>query len=475
MSLKSETKKGVIWSSVERFSVQGIQFLVMLIMARLLSPHDYGVVGMIAVFTSVAQVFVDSGFSQALIRKNNRTEVDNSTVFYFNLVVSIFIYIILYLSAPLIAHFYNMPMLVSYIRVVGIVIIINSLSIVQVALYSSSIDFKTQAKASLFSVIISGIIGIFLAFNDYGPWALVAQQISNSVINTSVLWIYSSWRPLWAYSWKSFRELFQFGSKLLATGIINAIYGNIHTIVIGKLYSAQALGLYSRANHFASFPSSNFTTIFQRVTYPVLCKVQDDLERLATVYRKMLRCSVFIVFPCMMLLAAMAKPIVLITVGEKWVECAYLLTIICFGRMWYPVHAINLDILQVSGRSDLFLKLEIYKKLISLIILVISAPLGIAAMCYGNIIASLICLYINTYYSSRILGITLWSQIKDFMPTLMLSLFLFMGILAVNFFVSLPIMQIMIDLLLGCLIYIGGSILMRYPEYEYIKEIVKNK
>lgn len=474
-NLKKETTKGVFWSVIERFGTQGIQFLVMLVMARLLTPDDYGIVGILVVFVSLAQAFVDGGFSQALIRKKDRTEIDNSTVFYFNIVVSILIYAIFYVSAPLVSRFYEMPTLTPFMRVICLSIIINAFGVVQRALFNADIDFKTQAKASLLAVVISGILGIILAYQGYGPWALVWQQISNLIVNTICLWLYSSWRPIWAYSWKSFHELFSFGSKLLATSLLNAVYSNIHTIVIGKLYAAKSLGLYSRAKHFAELPSTQFTSIFMRVTFPVLCKVQDDIPRLTSVYRRMLRCSAYIVFPLLVGMAAVADPMVRVLIGDQWIECAYLLQIICFGRMWYPIHAINLDILQVSGRSDLFLKVEIYKKILSLTILVATAPFGIIAMCYGNVVSSLINLYINTYYSSRILGVSLWSQIKDLLPTLALCTVMFFAAWGTTLCFANAVAQLIAGTVVGIILYMGLSWLFKMQEFNEIYAIIRRK
>lgn len=468
-NLKKDTTKGVFWSLIERFGTQGVQFLVMLVMARLLSPNDYGVVGMLVVFVAIAQAFVDGGFSQALIRKKDRTEVDNSTVFYFNIVVSVLIYLIFYLFAPCVSTFYNMPTLTPFMRVICLSIIINAFGVVQRALFNANIDFKAQAKASLIAIVISGAIGITLAFRGFGPWALVWQQLSNLVVNTLFLWIYSEWRPILAYSWKSFNELFSFGSKLLATSLLNAIYNNIQTIVIGKLYAAKSLGLYTRAAHFADLPSQQFTSVFMRVTFPVLCKVQDDLERLTSVYRRMLRVSAYIVFPLLIGMAAVAHPMIEVFIGKQWIECAYMLQIICFAEMWYPIHAINLDILQVSGRSDLFLKIEIYKKIVSLALLAISVPFGIIAMCYSNLLSSLICLYINTYYSSKILGISLLSQLKDLFPTISLAMVMFVIVQVVIFFISNVFAQLVVGVIVGVIVYISLSYILRFSE---LKELI---
>ena len=383
-SLRNKAAKGILWSTVERFSVQGVQFLIMIVMARLLTPHDYGLIGMLAIFIAVAQSLIDSGFSQALIRKQDRTEVDNNTVFYFNIVVSALLYLILYVSAPLVADFYNTPQLCSVMRVVCLSIIFNSLAVVQRALLTIKIDFKTQAKAALTAAVTSGVVGITMAYHGFGVWSLVTQQLFNLGINTSLLWLLSKWRPKRLYSWQSFHELFAFGSKLLASGLLDTLYRNIYPIVIGKLFSASSLGHYSRAHQFAEFPSSNLTGIMQRVTYPVLCSIQEDDKRLEKVYRKFLKLSAFIIFPMMLGLSAVARPFIRVAIGEQWEFCAVLLQIICFSMMWYPIHAINLNLLQVKGRSDLFLRLEIIKKILGISVLCVTAPFGLVCMCYGQ-------------------------------------------------------------------------------------------
>lgn len=421
-SLKHRTFKGTIWSSVERFSVQGISFIVMIIMARVLTPDDYGLVGMLTIFIAVAQSLVDSGFSNALIRKLDRSETDNSTVFYFNIIVGTLLYVILFFCAPLIADFYNEPLLIPMTRLISLSIPINSLVVVQRALLTINLDFKTQAKASLTAAIIAGAIGITMAYTGFGVWAIVWHQLVSLVVNICLIWVFSNWHPRLVYSWSSFRELFGFGSKLAISSIISTLYDNIYLIVIGKVFRAADLGYYTRASQFAQFPSSNLTGIIGRVTYPVLCTIQHDDDRLRIVYRRFLRLSAFIVFPLMIGLAAIAKPLILILLKEKWMFASTLLSIICFSMMWYPIHAVNLNLLQVKGRSDLFLKLEIIKKIIGVAILCTTVPLGLVAMCYGSIASSILCLVVNTHYTGKLIQVGFLIQMRDLLPSLGYSL-----------------------------------------------------
>ena len=475
-SLKNKTVKGTIWSTLERFSVQGIQFIVMIIMARILTPEDYGLVGMIAIFIAVSQSLIDSGFSQALIRKQDRSEVDNSTVFYFNIGVGIILYLLLFICAPLIASFYNEPQLIPITRVIGLSLVFNSLAVVQRALLTVRLDFKTQAKATFVGAVLSGIIGISMAYTGFGVWAIVWQQIANLATVTVLLWILSHWKPIWAYSWRSFRELFNFGSKLLASGLLNTVFNNIYLIVIGKFFSASNLGYYTRAHQFTDFASSNITGIFQRVTYPVLSTIQDDDARLADVYRRLLKTSAFIVFPLMMGMAAVAKPMILSFLTREWLFSAVLIQILCFSQMWYPVHAINLNLLQVKGRSDLFLRLEIIKKTIIAVTLCLTLPFGLIPMCWGMLANSIVALVINTHYTGKLIHLGFFSQMKDLIPTLILSTT--MGVIVYTTVSAIHInswLCLGIGTVEGILIYVIAAKILRFREFSELLSIIQRK
>lgn len=472
-SLKNKTIKGTVWSSIERFSVQGIQFVVMIIMARILTPEDYGLVGMLAIFIAVSQTLIDSGFSQALIRKQDRNETDNSTVFFFNVIVGLVLYSAMWIFAPVIADFYGEPILVPLTRVISIGFIFNSLTVVQRALLTTNLDFKTQAKASLIASILSGVVGIYMAYTGYGVWSIVIQQIANLGLVAILLWVFSSWKPLWVYSWKSFHDLFGFGSKLLASGLLDTIYNNIFLIVIGKIFKASDLGFYTRSSQFSGFASSNLTGIFQRVSYPVLCTIQNDDGRLTEVYRRMLKTSAFVIFPLMIGMAALAKPMIITFLTEKWLFSATLLVPICLASMWYPVHAINLNLLQVKGRSDLFLRLEIIKKIIGITILYISVPFGLLVMCWASVGTSILCLAINTYYTGKLINLGFIMQIQDLFPILTLSLA--MGLIVfmtVTFIPMHPYLALTIGVIEGIVIYFMIARLMKMPEFKELFSII---
>jgi O-antigen/teichoic acid export membrane protein len=421
-SLKSKAIIGTSWSLIDNIASSGITFLAGLVLARLLSPHDFGLLGMITVFIAVSNSLIDSGFGQALIRKTDIKPIDYNTVFYFNVVVGIFLYIALFAAAPAISIFFHEPKLILITRVTGTVLIINSVSIIQRTLFTKQIDFRTQTKVSLISSLVSGIIGIGLALKGFGVWSLIVQQLSRQLLSSVFLWVYCSWVPKLEYSFKSFKELFGFGSKLLISGLIDTIYRNIYYLVIGKYYSASELGQYTRAEQFNSIFSSNLTSVVQRVSYPVLSSIHGNDSRLKEAYRKVIKSTMLVSFALMLGLAAIAKSLILILIGEKWIECIPYLQIICFGGMLYPLHAINLNILQVKGRSDLFLRLEIIKKCIAIPVVAIGILFGIKFMLVCSVLTSFFAYFLNSYYSAPLLNYPTLDQIKDIIPTFLVSL-----------------------------------------------------
>jgi polysaccharide biosynthesis protein len=471
-TLKQKTTKGLFWSSVERFSNQGVQFVFSIILARLLSPSDYGIIAMVTIFFAVAQSFVDSGFSNALIRKTDRVEEDLSTCFYFNIGVGIIAYIVLFLIAPLVASFYNQPILSPIIRITGLGVVLNSLCVVQQALFTIKIDFKSQAKVTLSATIISGVVGVVLAYQGYGVWALVWQGVVLSLVRMGLLWLMSKWRPTTGFSKSSFNYLFGYGSKLLASGLLDTIYNNIYPIVIGKFYTPVQLGNYSRALSFAQLPSSNITSILQRVTFPVLSTIQDDIPRLQANYRRLLKLSAFIVFPLMTGLAAVAFPMIRIILTPKWEGCSLYLQIICFALMLYPIHAINLNLLQVKGRSDLFLRLEVIKKIVGVCIMCITIPLGITAMCIGMVASSLIALFINTFYTGKLIDIGYLKQMRDLLPIFINSL-LMGGVVFITIqFIMNDFFKLMVGGIIGGLYYLLSSYIFTRDEAAELKVLL---
>lgn len=471
--LKQQTKKGVIWSAVQRFSMQGTQFLITIILANFLSPADYGTVGMLSIFIAISSVIIDGGFISALTRKIDRTHADICTVFYFNISISIISYCILFLIAPLVGQFYNMPELCPVLRVIGLSLIISSFSAVQATLLTIKLDFKTQTTITIISLVSSAIIAIILAYKGFSYWALVAQAIVSSIINTTLYWYYSSWRPSFIFSKKSFNDMFGFGSKLLIQALIDNTYKNIYPLVIGKVFSASALGNYSRAESYANFPSVSLTGIMQRVTYPVLCKIQDDDKELANAYRKFLKLSAFIIFPLMAGLSSLSYPFIVLLIGENWAECVPMLQLLCFALMWYPVHAINLNLLLVKGRSDLSLKLEVIKKIMGIGILCIAVPFGIMALCWSCIFSSILSLFINTYYTGKLIHLGFIRQIKDLSPTLIISIIMWGIIMFTNTYITSPLAQIVSSIPIGVVVYLALSFFFNKNELQTALSIIR--
>lgn len=444
-------------------------------MARVLLPSDYGMIGMLAIFMAIAQVLIDSGFSNALIRKTDRSEVDYSTVFYFNILVGAVLYSVLFFSAPLIARFYNTPELTALTRVVALNLFINSLAVVQRAVLTIRLDFKTQAKATFTAALLSGGIGVGMAYSGWGVWSLAVQTVLNALFVTLLLGILSKWKPACVFSVRSFKEMFSFGSKLLASGLLEVIYQNIYTLVIGKKFASADLGYYTRADQFAQFPSSNLTGVLQRVTFPVLSEIRHDKERLSLVYLKFLRLSAFIIFPLMTGLAAVSHPFITCLLTGKWSFAALLLQILCFSYMWYPIHAINLNLLQVEGRSDLFLKLEVYKKILGVAVLGVTIPLGLEAMCWGTVFSSLLGLGINTFYTGRLIRVGLLKQLKELVPSLFYSLS--MGGIVYGF-VHLavhPLVQLAGGIALGAVYYVLVAYCTKSQDLRECLLLIKRK
>lgn len=471
-NLKRKTVSGVMWSAIERFSLQGVQFVMQLVMARLLLPSDYGMIAMLTIFLQIAQAFIDSGFTNALIQKKDRTEVDYSTVFYFNIIIALLFYCILFVSAPLIAKFYNMPDLILVMRVMALSLIILSFSAIHKTKLTIEINFKIQSKITLIAAGISGIIGIGIAYWGYGVWALVYQSILNAMLTTILFNCFYRWKPLKTFSMKSFKRLFSFGSKLLVSGLIHTVYYNLYGIVIGKRFSAAELGYYTRAEQFAILPSYNLSAIITRVTFPILSSIQDDNERLASTYRKYIRLSSYLIFPLMVGLASLANPLVDLFLTEKWNGTVALLQILCFDWMFDHLSGINLNLLYVKGRSDLALRLEIIKKIIAITILLASIPLGIIGMCLGRVLYSLIATYANTYYTNSLIGLSFRTQLKDIIPYLILSLAMGGVVYATTYLGLSNIVQLIIGITIGILFYISISYIFRITSLKVLLQLI---
>ncbi len=471
-SLKTKTIKGVSWSFVDNIAGSGIMFLVGLILARILTPKEFGLIGIISIFIAVFNSIVDSGFSNALIRKNNASNIDYNTAFIFNLILSVFLFIGLFFFAPFVGTFFKETQLVPLTRAMSIIVLINAFALVQRTLLVKRVDFKTQTKISIIASISSGVIGIGMALSGFGVWSLVAQQISRQLLNTVFLWVYNKWLPKLEFSIKSFKELFGFGWKLLVSGLIDTIWNQLYQVIIGKFYSTSDLGQFTRARGFSDIFSSNLTGVVQRVSYPVLSSIQDDNERLKQAYKKIIKSTMFMAFVLMLGLAAVAKPMVLVLIGEKWLPSVEFLQIICFSAMLYPLHAINLNMLQVKGRSDLFLVLEIVKKTIAIGPILLGIFIGINAMLWGSVLTGFIAYYLNSYYSGRDLNYGIMEQIKDILPSFLIAFIMAAIVWAISFINITPFLLLPIQLILGFIIIFAIGEKTKISEYIELKEII---
>lgn len=475
MGLQNQTLKGLKWTSIETIGVRMAQFIIGVILARLLTPADYGIIGVIAVFIAIATAFVDSGFSNALIRKKNASEVDFSTTFIFNILISVFFYLLLFFGAPYIAKFYNQPELTNIVRVISINLIIGALAAVQKVKISRDLNFKLSAKCSTFATILSGLLGITLAYNGFGVWSLVIQQVANTALNTIFLSLWSDWKPCFVFSLESFHELWRYGSKLLAAGLLHTIYTQFTTIVIGKFYSVSSLGFYTRGQQLPDLLSSNFLSVISRVVFPIFAKIQDDEKRLISAYIAYIKASSVIIIFALLLLLALAKPTILFLLTDRWSNAIPFLEIFCLIYLTDHINIINLNLLQVIGRSDLFLKLEIMKKIISISMIIAAIPFGVMAICISRLIYSQIALIFNTYYTGKLFHLGYVKQLKCFIPYIIYSLIAVTPAFLLTYVPVHQIVKLVLGVGLSLFIYIFILHLMKDGAWlKYILPNIKN-
>lgn len=445
---------GIVWSAVERFSVQGIQFLISIVIARHLLPSEYGLIGMLAIFLAIAQTFIDGGFSNALIQNQERNDVDFSTAFYFNAAMSTVLYLSLYFCADLIADFYRQPELKSLTRIIGINLIINGLTIVQKAKLSIQLDFKTQAKASVIAVTVGGSVGILLAYQDFGAWALVIQTLLTSSVNTVLLWILTKWTPLLIFSYQSFTRLFSYGSRVLFTSLVNTVYGNLYGLVIGRRFSSLEVGYYTRSYSLAQFPSSNIMEVISRALFPILCKIQDTNE-LRSKFVGYLRSSCFIVFPLMSLLFAVSQDLIQILLTSKWQGASSLLQLLSIAYLIFPIMAVNNEILWARARTDLMVRSEILRKVIATIILLSLLPFGVKMVCLGLIISNIADASISIFFSYKVIKVSVLEQLKVVFPMFVSSgLMVLLILFIITKYIDVPLLRFVVSIILGPIFYL---------------------
>lgn len=472
--LKSTAAKGLYWSTLERFGAQGIQFIFGILITRILLPSDYGLVGMILIFMAIGQTLVDSGFGSALIWKKEPTPSDYSTVFYFNISVSLFLYIIFFLLAPIIAKFYHEPQLINLIRVLCLNFLILSFSLIQQVDLQKRVDFKLLALVNVIGSLVAGIIGLYMAYAGLGVWAIVFQILVKSFITSLLLWILNKWRPLLAFSWLSLKELFNYGSKLTIASLIYTIFQYMYFNVIGKLFPVALLGFYTRAVQFQEFPVKTIAGIFNRVAFPIFSSIQNETERLKNAVRKTLRTMVFFTFPIIIGLIAVADQLIEVVLTEKWLPLSEYFKLLCLIGLFYTFQVINGEILKAKGKSNWILKLEIITKSILVINIFITYRWGITAIIIGQMGSVLVAYLIGSYYVWKLIGYSIWQQLKDIFVYFALSAVMYFIIVMISQLISNPLVSLIVMTLAGGFIYVFGAWILKLEEIQDGKRIISN-
>ena len=474
--MKMSTNKvtsNLIWRLLERFSAQGVTFLVSIILARLLDPVVYGTISLVTVFTTILQVFVDSGLGNALIQKKDADDLDFSSVFYFNIFICTVLYLGMFFAAPLIAAFYEKPDLVPIVRVLSLVLVISGVKNVQQAYVSRNMMFKRFFWATLVSTVGSAVTGITMAYKGFGVWALVGQTLFSQAVSTLTLWITVKWRPKWMFSFERLKGLFSYGWKLLVSNLLNTVYKDLRQLIIGKLYTTADLAFYNKGHQFPQLIVNNISSSIDSVLLPAMSSEQDNRERVKTMTRRAIKISTYVMMPIMMGLAVCAEPFVKILLTEKWLPCVPFLRVFCFTMAFYPIHSANLNAIKAMGRSDLFLKLEIIKKVVGLTAVLATMWISVEAMAYSLLLTTVISSFINAFPNQKLLNYHYGEQLLDMLPTILLTF----GMGAIVYCVTLlrlnDIVTLIIQVPLGILIYIAGSKAFRIDSFEYMLNILK--
>ena len=463
-----------IWRFAERCGAQLVTFIVSIVLARILAPEDYGTIALITVFTTILQVFVDSGLGTALIQKKNADDMDFSSVFYFNFIVCIILYICMFFSAPFISKFYNDNSLTPVIRVISLTIVISGVKGIQQAYVSKYMMFKRFFFSTIGGTIFSAILGIILAYEGCGVWALVAQQLSNTAIDTLILWLTVKWRPKRIFSWKRLKALLSFGWKLLLSSLLDTCYSNLRNLIIGKLYSSADLAFYNQGDKFPKVIVTNVNTSIDSVLLPTMSGAQDNRERVKNMTRRAIKTSTYIMAPFMMGLAFCAEPIVRLVLTDKWLPCVVFLRIFCITYMFWPVHTANLNAINAMGRSDWFLRLEVIKKIMGLIILLSTMWFGVKAMAYSSLLTSVLSQIINSWPNRKLLNYGYLEQVRDFAPGIILAVFMGLCVYIIGYIPLNDGATLIIQIIVGAAIYIGMSAVLKLEEFEYLSGMIKS-
>lgn len=471
---KQKVFSNLIWRFAERIGAQLVGFIVSIVLARIISPNDYGTIALVTVFTNIMQVFVDSGLGNALIQKKDADDIDFSTVFYTNVFFCIIMYLIIFFIAPLIAKFYNNEQLTAITRVLGITILISGVKNVQQAYVSKKLIFKKFFFATLAGTIGAGILGIVLARNGYGVWALVVQQLFNLTVDTIILWITVEWRPKKVFSFDRLKVMFSYGWKLLASSVLDTVYNNIRQLIIGKLYSSSDLAFYNKGKQLPELIVNNVNTSIDSVLLPTMSEKQEHKEIVKTMTRRAIKTSVFIMAPLMIGLASTSNNVIKILLTDKWLPTVPYLCIFCISFMFYPIHTANLNAIKAMGRSDLFLKLEIMKKIVGMVLLLITMKISVMAMAVSLFVSGIFSQIINAWPNKDLLGYSYLEQLKDIMPNILLAVFMGIIVYFINFLHTPTIITLLVQIIFGAIIYIRGAKLLKIDSFEYVINIIKN-
>lgn len=475
MSYRSKAFSGVKWTSIEQVLSIALSFVIGIIVARLVMPSDYGLIAMLGVFMALGGVFVNSGISTALVRHKHNSQADYSTAFYANVALGLVVYAILYVLAPLIAGFYEIPELTAVCRVYSLDILLSSLTIVHVAKLTHEMRYKVQTSIKLFSLMVSGVIGISLAYGGYGVWALIGYTLSASGLRTVLFWVLSGWYPSMVFSRSAAHYLYDFGSKMLLTSIIDVVYDNIYTFVIGKYYTATSAGYYNRSLQLSQFPQNMISHVVGNVVLPVLTPFQDNQEKLLNVYDRLFRLTVYVAYPLMALMVVLAYPLIDFLLGEKWLPSVPYLQILVVAVVFTTLTIVNLNLFFVKGRSDVVLKLDIYKKIIGFAMVAVMAPLGLKWICVGSVLYAIASFVINCTQTHQILGYGLWHQVKTAFPPMLYSVLMGLVVAVAISYVSSSFLQLVLGGLLGLLVYVGLSLLLKEPALAELMELIHRR
>lgn len=470
---KNKVISNFIWRFAERCGAQIVTLIVSIVLARILSPEDYGTVALVTVFTTIMQVFVDSGLGTALIQKKNADDIDFSSVFYFNCVVCLILYMIMFIAAPFIASFYEDSSLTPIVRVISLTIVISGIKGIQQSYVSRNMLFKRFFFSTIGGTIFSAFLGIYLAYTGFGVWAIVMQQLSNTAVDTLILWITVKWRPKKVFSWVRLKELLSFGWKMLASSLLDTVYNNLRNLVIGKFYTSADLAYYNQGDKFPKVIVTNINTSIDSVLFPTMASAQDDAEQIKNMARRAIKTSTYIMAPIMMGLAFCAKSVVEVILTEKWFACVPYLQIFCITYMFYPIHTANLNAIKSMGRSDLFLKLEIAKKVVGMLLLIVTMWFGVFAMACSLLVSTMTSMIINSWPNRTLLRYSFKEQIVDIVPSILCAVIMGVVISSVSIFDFGNIITLVIQVLLGIVVYIVLSWLFKLDELKYLIEIVK--